>query len=132
MSVLPVIPVTIPIGDRLATTHTALADKLRAATFENIIKMIYETLTPFLTPKPSEKPVFSVTISLSALNIDPEQLRDEKTSNLFDLLQTWAASEKLKLNVLWKHPDCSYCESCGSGCMPTKLQISWDHQPQRT
>ena len=128
MSVIP----TVPLGHRLATTHIALADKLRAATLENIIKTIYETLTPYLVPNPREKPVFSVTISLSTLNIDPEQLRDEKTSPLFSQLQNWASLEKLKLDVLWKHPDCSYCESCGSGCMPTKLPISWDQQSTKT
>lgn len=116
------------LGEQLEAKQKTLAEQLQDANVKAIISKIENKLKLLLTGK-TTTPMFEITILLKELGISPDDVRSTdghtKKEPLYEKLTQWAKSEKLTLTVHWVHPDCSYCESCGSGCKPVSLHLSW-------
>lgn len=109
------------LGEQLENKHKTLYEKLQESNFNKIINNIKNKLDYLLDV---DNPIFEIEIPLKDLNINPDDVRSEKSS-LYQKLKSWSSSEKLNLSVHWIHPDCSYCESCGGGCKPNSIYINW-------
>jgi hypothetical protein len=109
------------LGEQLQQKHSSLAKQLQNSNYNKIINKIKLKLSNLLQ---SELPVFELEIPLNELNISSDDVKDNKLP-LYQHLNKWAESEDLLFEVHWKHPDCSYCENCGSGCKPESVYISW-------
>ena len=120
------------IGALLTAESKRIGDELREARLKSIQKMVLSRLAKVLealkttsATKVSQSIAFKIE-ELGLVRTELEATRDNSAASvLWKQLQDWSTEQGLSVAQEWVHPDCSYCEECGSGCKVTHLVWSW-------
>lgn len=110
----------ISLGKQLLETTTKMSTVLVSKTMET-----YWNLLVIQMKDASAQGLGSIEVFIKDPPFVYDRKRDVKDCSFYKLLAEKCESEALKIDIIWIHTDCSYCEDCGSGCKANKLKISW-------